>query len=65
MFKKLAASLIVVIFIIVVFVMVVYLLVVFIIAHSRNMQNIALHGATAAEYLISSSAVIQDGSPKD
>ena len=57
--NKLVASLIVVIFIIVVFVMVV-----FVIVHCRNMQNIAPHGATAAEALISSSAVVQEGSPK-
>ena len=52
--NKLVASLIVVIFI----------LVVFVIVHCHNMQNIAPHGATAAEALISSSAVVQEGSPK-
>ena len=57
--NKLVASLIVVIFFIVVFVMVV-----FVIVHCRNMHNIAPHGATAAEALISSSAVVQEGSPK-
>ena len=50
-------SLVVVVFNIVLFVMVV-----FIIAHCRNMHNIAPHGATAAEALISSSAVVQEGS---
>ena len=53
--NKLVASLIVVIFFIVVFVIV----------HCRNMHNIAPHGATAAEALISSSAVVQEGSPKE
>ena len=52
-------SLVVVIFVIVVFVMVV-----FVIAHCRTMQNIVPHGATAAEALIISSAVFQEGSPK-
>ena len=60
MFIKLVVSLIVVIFIIVVFVMVV-----FVIAHCRNMHDIAQHGVTAAEALISSSAVVQEGSPED
>ena len=62
--NKLVASLIVVIFFIVVFVMVVFVMVVFVIVHCRNMHNIAPHGATAAEALISSSAVVQEGSPK-
>ena len=39
-------------------------LVVFVIAHCRNMHDIAPHGATAAEALISSSAVVQEGSPE-
>ena len=59
-FNNLDVSLIVVILIIVIFV-----LVMFVIAHCRNMHNIAPHGATAAEALISSSAVDQEGSPKD
>ena len=46
-------------------VVVVFIVVVFVIAHCRNMHNIAPHGATAAEALISSSAVVQEGSPKD
>ena len=72
--NKLVASLIVVIFIIVVFVMVIFVLVffvmfffvlvVFVIVHCRNMHNIAPHGATAAEDLISSPDVVQEGSPK-
>ena len=53
-------SLIAVIFIIVLFLMVVYA-----ISHCRNMHNIAPHGATDAEALISSSAVVQVGSPED
>ena len=53
-------SLVVVVFIIVLFVMVV-----FVIAHRRNMHGIAPHGVTAAEALISSSAVVQEGCPKD
>ena len=40
-------------------VMVVFIIVIFVIVHCRNMQNIALHGTTAAEALISSSAVVQ------
>ena len=44
---------------------VVFIIVVFVIAHCGNKHNIAPHGATAAEALISSSAVDQEGSPKD
>ena len=33
--------------------------------NSRNMHDIAPHGVTAAEALISLSAVIQEGSPED
>ena len=53
-------SLVMVVFIIVFFVMVV-----FVIAHCRNMHGIASHGVTAAEALISSSAVVQEGSLED
>ena len=42
-----------------------FIIVVFVIAYCRNMHNIAPHGATAAEALISSSAVVQEGSPKE
>ena len=54
---SMVVSLVVVIFIIVLFVMVV-----FVIAHCRTMHDIAPHGATAAEVLISSSVVVQEGS---
>ena len=40
-------------------------LLVFVIVQCRNMHDIAPHGATAAEALISSSAVFQEGSPED
>ena len=43
---------------------VVFVMVVFVIAHCRNMHNIAPHGVTAAEALISTSAVVQEGSAK-
>ena len=46
-------------------VLVVFILVVFVNAQCRNMHDIAPHGPTAAEALISSSAVFQEGSPKD
>ena len=46
----------------VVFIIVVFVMVIFVIAHCRNMHNIAPHGATAAEPLIESSAVVQEGS---
>ena len=55
----LIVSLVLVIFIIVVFVMGV-----FVIAHCLIMHNIGPHGATAAEALISSSTVVQEGSPE-
>ena len=58
-FKKFIVSLVVVVLVIVIFVMVV-----FVIAHCRNMQNNAPHGATAAEALISSSAVVNEGGPE-
>ena len=41
---------------------VVFVMVVFVIAHCRTMQNIVPHGATAAEALIISSAVVKEGS---
>ena len=44
-------------------VVVVFIIVLFVIAHCRTMHDIAPHGATAAEVLISSSAVVQEGSP--
>ena len=59
-FKKLLVSLVMVVFIVVIFVMVVFLLV-----HCRNMHDITPHWAAAAEALIFSSAVVQDGSPED
>ena len=42
--------------------LVVFIIVVFIIAQCRNMHDITPHGATAAEALIFSSAVVQKGS---
>ena len=45
-------------------IVVVFIMVVFVIAHLRTMQNIVPHGATAAEALIISSAVVQEGSPE-
>ena len=59
-FKNVVVGLVVVYFIIVIFVMVV-----FFIAHCRNMHNNVSHGATAANVLISSSAVVQEGSPEE
>ena len=49
----------------VVFIIVFFLMVIFVIAHCRNMHNIASHGATAAVALIFSSAAIQEVSPED
>ena len=46
-------------------VLVVFIIVVFVIAQCRNMHDIAPYGATAAEALISSSAVFQEGIPED
>ena len=46
-------------------VLVVFIIVVFVIAQCRIMHDIAPHGATAAEALISSSAVFQEGSRED
>ena len=48
----------------VIFIIVVFVMVIFVIAHCRNMHNIAPHGATAAEALISSSAIAQEGGPE-
>ena len=45
-------------------IVVVFFMVVFVIVHCRTMQNIVPHGATAAEALIISSAVVQEGSPE-
>ena len=45
-------------------VVVIFIIVVFVNAHCRTMQNIFPHGATAAEALIISSAVFQEGSPE-
>ena len=56
---SLIISLVLVIFNILFFVMVV-----FVIAHCRNMHRIAPYRATAAEALISSSAIAQEGSPE-
>ena len=41
--------------------MVVFVIVIFVIAHCHNMQNIVPHGATAAEALVISSVVFQEG----
>ena len=49
----------------VVFFRVFFVMVVFVIAHCRNIHNIAAHGVTAAEALISTSAVVQESSPED
>ena len=49
----------------VVFFRVFFVMVVFVIAHWRNMHDVAPHGATAAEALNSSSAVVQEGSPEE
>ena len=45
-------------------IVVVFIMVVFVIAHCCDMHDIAPHGVTAAEALISSSAVVQEGSPE-
>ena len=49
---------------VVIFTIVLFVNFVFVIVHCRNMHNIAPHGATAAVAFISSSAVIQEGSPE-
>ena len=49
----------------VVFIIVLFDMVVFVIAHCSNIHIVAPHGATAAEALISSSAVVQEVSPED
>ena len=59
-FSDVVVSLVVLIFFYICFCMVV-----FVFAHCRNVHNIAPHGATAAEALISSSAVFQEGIPED
>ena len=59
MVVNIVQSLVVVVFIIVLFVMVV-----FVIAHCHIMHNNAPHWATAVDALISSSAVVQEGSPE-
>ena len=46
-------------------VLVFFIIVIFVIAQCRNMHDIAPDGATAADALISSSAVFQEGSPED
>ena len=51
--------------IVVVFIIVVFFMVVFVIAHCRNMHNSVPHGATAANALIFSSAVVQEGGPEE
>ena len=51
--------------VLVVFVIVLFVMVVFVIVQCRNMHDIAPHGATTAEALISSSAFVQEGSPED
>ena len=51
--------------VLVVFIIVLFVMVVFVIALCCNMHDIAPHGATAAEALISSSAVVQEDSPED
>ena len=45
--------------------LVVFVMVIFVIAHCSNMRDTAPHGVTAAEALISSSAVVQEGYPED
>ena len=45
-------------------VVVAFIIVLFVISHCRTMHDISPHRATAAEVLISSSAVVQEGSPK-
>ena len=50
--------------VLVAFIIVLFVMVVFVIAQCRKINYIAPHGATAAEALISSSAVVQEGSPK-
>ena len=50
--------------IVVVFIIVLNVMVIFVIVHCYNMYSIAQHWATAAEALIISSAVGQEGSPE-
>ena len=49
----------------VVFFRVFFVMVVFVIAHCRNTHNSVPHGATAANALIFSSAVVQEGGPEE
>ena len=56
---------IVVTLLVVVFIIVLFVMVVFVNAQCHNMHDIAPHLATAAEALISSSAVVQESSPED
>ena len=51
--------------VLVVFIIVLFVMVVFVIAQCRNMHDIAPHGATAAEALISFTTVVQEGSCED
>ena len=46
-------------------VVVVSFIIVCVIVHCHNSHDIAPHGATAAESLISTSAVVRAGSPED
>ena len=59
-----AVSMVVSLFV-VVFIIVFFVMVIFVIAHCRNRHDISPHGVTGAEALISSSAVVQEGSPED
>ena len=51
--------------VLVVFIIVFFVMVVFVIAQCCNMHDIAPHWATTAGALISSSAVVQEGSPEE
>ena len=46
-------------------VVVVFIIVIFVIVHCLNMHNIAPHETESAKALISSSAVVQEGSLED
>ena len=50
--------------VLVIFIVVVFVMVIFVIAHCRNIHNIALHGATTVDALISLSGFIQEVSPE-
>ena len=45
--------------------LVIFVMIIFVIAHCRNMHDIAPHDVSAAEALITSSAVVQEGGPED